>query len=151
MNFEKPTEEMKELLYKNYKWSVRGELFFYGIIATPLTGVFIIGLLFCKELSVIQIIITGITVVIFLSTLVSYKSTLKKMKSGDFMISKVIFKGFHKKLHSPLEMEFEYENAEGSRITERHQVDVFKGKRPPVAGEEIVITMMPNQTIYFVE
>ena len=151
MKFEKPTEEMKEALYKNYKWSVRVELLFNIIIATPLTGAFIIGLLFWKELSVTQIIIPGIVVVIFLSTLVWSKSTLRKMKTGDFMVAKVIFKGFRKKLHSPLEMEFEYENEEGSRITKKYQVDMFKGRRPPVAGEEIVITIMPNQVIYFVE
>ncbi len=151
MKFEKPTEEMKEVFYKNYKWSVRGNLLLHIIFAITATAMFILTLIVFGKIPILYIIFTGVFAFMFLSSVVCVLLTIKKMKTGDFMVAKVFFKGFHKKLHSPLEMEFEYENEEGSRITKKYQVDMFKGRRPPVAGEEIVITIMPDQVIYFVE
>lgn len=151
MKFEKPTEEMKKSLYKNYKWSVFFEIFLFGLCAILTTPMFILTILQWGKISIMYIIFTGVLAFIFIYSVVLSISTLRKMKNGDFMVSKVIFKATHKPLHSPLKMEIEYENGEGIMVRKSYQADIGKRGKALVSGEEIFITIMPDQVMYVVK
>ena len=155
MKLEEPTEEMKKSFYKNHKWSTIIGIFIYGIIAIVATGMFAFILLGCilgYKLSIIDLIPIGVVGLSGLSAIlsvISSISTLVKMKKGEFMVSKVIFKATHKKLHSPLMMEIEYETEEGIMVTKKYEADI-KGRKP-VRGEEIFVTIMPDKVMYVVK
>lgn len=78
MKFEKPTEEMKEVFYKNYKWSVRGNLLLHIIFAITATAIFILTLIVFGKIPILYIIFTGVLAFMFLSSVVCVLLTIKK-------------------------------------------------------------------------
>ena len=146
MKCEKPTEEMIIKFYKNYKGSVIFGIILFGVVALATTAMFILSI--WGKLPVKYIIFIGVIAFIFIFTTQSYISSLRKMKKGDFMVAKAVYQGMHNYRNSPMEYTITYENDEGVMETKSYKVDSYKGRKPLVKGEEILIAIMPNDVMY---
>ncbi len=149
MKSEKPTEEMKKALYKNYKGSVILGIIIFGVLALVTTGMFIVALV--AKIPTKYIIFSGVIALIFIIVVQSYISSLRKMKKGDFMVAKVVYQSIHNYRNSSMKMKVVYENDEGNLETKDFEFNTYKRGKPFVKGEELTVAIMPNEVMYVLE
>ena len=149
MKCEKPTEEMIKTFYKNYKGSVVLGTVIFTILAIVTTGFFILSII--AKLSVKYRIFAGVIALAFIFSMLSYISSLRKMKKGDFMVTKVVFQSIHNYRNSPMMMKVTYENDEGNLETKDFEFNTYKRGKPFVKGEELTVAIMPNEVMYVLE
>ena len=146
MKCEKPTEEMIKTFYKNYKGSVMLYIVIFTILAIVTTGFFILSII--AKLAVKYIIFAGVIAFAFIFSMQSYISTLRKMKRGDFTVTRVFYGGISKYRNSPTKITVNYINDEGVMETKKYDYMCCKREKPIVKGEEITVAIFPDNTLY---
>lgn len=147
MKYQKPTDEMIKYVYKNYK----GEMIFLML----LNGVLGIGMSIFVGAAVWkggfhkEMIVLAVIAMIFLWGLQMEISAARQIKKGNFMVTKVRYRGMKKPLRGSGSILISYEDEEGKTVTKSY---VLGGRlRKLEIGEEITVTILNNQTLYLLE
>lgn len=144
MKQQKPTDEIIEFVYKNYKGDCIFPIIFFGILALGTT--IVSGLLIWEKALGKATFIFSIISIIFIWNFFSEISTLRQIHRGNFLLTTVTYQSFHKPLHGSACVTISYEDESGKIIIQTYTLGGQYRKFEK--GDEVTATILKNQSIY---